>query len=100
MSEFDLFIRAQYSDLSDNQLDCSILEIQMQFSTCGNRQVQSHLRSRGYHVQQSRVREAQRRNYPIGSVIRRLCVLNRRECSVPGPHSLYHIDGHHKLIIR
>ena len=30
--------------------------------------------------------------------VRRLHVLNRHEYSVPGPHSLYHIDGHHKLI--
>ena len=28
----------------------------------------------------------------------RLRVLRRRQYSVPGPNSLWHIDGHHKLI--
>ncbi len=35
---------------------------------------------------------------PNGSNVRRLRVLNRREYSVPAPRSLYHVDGHHKLI--
>ena len=98
MSKFGLFIRAQYSDLNDNQLDCLISEIQIQFSMCGNRQIR-HLRSRGYHIRNSRVREAQRRNDSIDSIVRLvLCVLNRQEYSVPGPRSLYHIDVYHKLI--
>ena len=60
--------------------------------------MQGHLLSRGYRVQQNRIRESQRRVDPEGAIIRRLHVLNRREYSVPSPRSLYHIDGHHKLI--
>ncbi len=70
-------------------------DIQSQFPTCGNKQMMGHLQSRGYRVQQIRVREAQRRVDPIGTIVRRL---NRREYSVAGPRSFYHIDGHHKLI--
>ena len=98
MSEFGLSIRAQYSNISDSDLDQIVREIQQQFPTCGNRQMQGHLLSRGYRIQQIRIRESQRRIDPDGAVIRRLHVLNRREYSVPAPLSLYHIDGHHKLI--
>lgn len=98
MTEFGLSIRAQYSTISDTELDRIVREVQTQFPMCGNRQMQGHLFSRGYRIQQSRVREAQRRVDPDGSIIRRLHVINRREYSVPSPRSLYHIDGHHKLI--
>ena len=98
MSEFGLSIRAHYSTITDNELDTLVSELQAQYPLCGNRQMQGHLLSLGYRIQQSRVRESQRRVDPDGAVIRHLHVLNRREYSVPSPHSLYHIDGYHKLI--
>lgn len=98
MNEYDLSIRAQYSALSDSELDAVVVEIQSQFPMCGNRQMQGHLLSRGHRVQQTRVLEAQRRVDPRGTIIRHLHALNRREYSVPSPRSLYHIDGNHKLI--
>lgn len=98
MTEFGLSIRAQYSTIIDSELDGIVREIQTQFPMCGNRQMAGHLLSRGCRVQQSRIRESQRRVDPDGAIIRRLYVLNRRQYSVPSPRSLYHIDGHHKLI--
>lgn len=98
MSEYGLSIRRQYSGLLDQDLDTIVSEVQQQFPMCGNRQMQGHLLARGYRVQQLRIRESQRRVDPAGTVLRRLHVLNRREYSVPAPLSLYHIDGHHKLI--
>ena len=92
MDDYDLSIRAQYSVLSDSELDDMVADIQSQFPMCGNRQMQGH------RVQQIQVREAQRRVDPQGTIIRRLHALNRREYSVPSPRSLYHIDGNHKLI--
>ena len=89
---------AQYAILTDYELDSLVSDIQSQFPMCGNRQMQGHLLSRGYRVQQTRIWEAQRRINPQGAIIRRLRALNRREYSVPAPRSLYHIDGHHKLI--
>ena len=97
MTDFSLYIRAQYSSLTDQELDAIVCDIQSQFPMCGNKQMQGHL-SRGHRVQQSRIREAQRRVDPEGAVIRRLHAVHRREYSVPAPQSLYHIDGHHKLI--
>ena len=98
MSECGLSIQAQYASITDSELDTMVSEVQRQFPMCGNRQMQGHLLSRGYRVQQNRIRESQRRVDPEGAIIRRLHVLNRREYSVPSPRSLYHIDGHHKLI--
>ena len=84
--------------MSDCELDTQVAEIQSHFPMCGNRQMMGHLLARGHRLQQFRVREAQRRVDPQGSVFRRLRALNRREYSVPSPLSLYHIDGNHKLI--
>ena len=98
MTEFGLSITAQYSMLSDQEIDEIVQRIQQQFPMCGNKQMQGHLLSMGYRVQQHRIRDSQRRLDPHGSVLRRLHILNRRTYSVPAPLSLYHMDGHHKLI--
>ena len=98
MDDYGLSIRDQYSHITDQQLDEVVYMIQQQFPMCGNRQMQGFLLSYGLRIQQTRIRESQRRVDPNGAIIRRLNVLNRREYSVPSPLSLYHIDGHHKLI--
>ena len=98
MSALGLFVRAYYSTISDTDLDAIICEVQQQYPMCGNRQMQGHLLSRGYRIQQARLRDSQRRIDPSGTALHRPCVLNRRQYYVPGPLSLYHIDGHHKLI--
>ena len=98
LSKYGISISAQYSTVSDNQLDDIVAEIQQQFPLCGNRQMLGHLLARGLRVQQIRVREAQRRVDPEGSVMRRLRTINRRSYSVAAPRNLWHIDGNHKLI--
>ncbi len=98
MTEYDLSVRAYYSELNDDQLDRIVEEIQVQFPTCGNRQMQGHLLARGIRVQQHRIREAQRRVDPAGSVMRRLRTIHRRSYQVNGPLALWHIDGNHKLL--
>ena len=98
MDDYGLSIRDQYSHITDQQLDEVVYMIQQQFPMCGNRQIQGFLLSYGLRIQQTIIRESQRRVDPNGAIIRRLSVLNRREYSVPSPLSLYHIDGHHKLI--
>ena len=57
-----------------------------------------HLRAKGIHVQQKRVRQALRTTDPASSVLRWGLVAKRRSYSVQGPNSLWHIDGHHALI--
>ena len=98
MSVYDLSVRELYSQLTDQQLDEIVMEVQNQFPTCGNRQMQGHLLARGLRVQQHRIRESQRRIDPCGSIMRRLRAINRRQYRVNGPGALWHIDGNHKLI--
>ena len=98
MTEYNLSVSAFYSELTDDQLDVIVGEIQAQFPTCGNRQMQGHLLARGIRVQQHRIREAQRRVDPTGSLMRRLRTIHRRSYHVNGPLALWHIDGNHKLI--
>lgn len=98
MSDIDVFVRQQYSDITDQDLDHLIAQIQHQFPSCGNQQMLGHLQSRGFRIQQIRVRNSQRRVDPEGSLLRHLNGIVRREYSVPAPRSLYHIDGNHKLI--
>ena len=98
MADYGLSITAEYATLTEEELDSVIGEIQHNFPMCGNRQMQGHLLSRGFRVQQLRIREAQRRVDPEGSLMRRLRAVNRRRYQVPAPLSLWHIDGNHKLI--
>ena len=98
MTEYDLSVHALNSQLSDRELDDIVRDIQTQFPTCGNRQMQGHLMSRGIRMQQYRVCESQQRIDPSGSVLRRLTVIRRRQYQVDGPSALWHIDGNHKLI--
>ena len=95
MAEFGVTVSSQYSQLSDEGLDQLVIDI---FPTCGNKQMLGHLRSRGYRIQQIRVRESLMRVDPEGSVMRRLITMNRRRYYVPSPLSLWHLDGNHKLI--
>ena len=74
-----------YSTVSDQQLNAVVSEIQNQFPTCGNRQMQGHLAACGVRVQQRRVREAQRRIDPHGSVLCRFATIIRRQYHVHGP---------------
>ena len=98
MAEYNLSVSATYATITSSELDSLVREIQTLFPMCGNRQMQGHLLARGYRIQQHRIREAQRRIDPQGSVLRRLSTIHRRVYSVPAPLSLWYIDGNHKLI--
>ena len=98
MSDLGLPVRALYADIYDSELDDIVQCIHQQHPMCGNMQMQGHLLSRGYQIQQIRIRESTRRIDPTGTALRRLTVMNRRQYSVPSPLSLFHIDGYHKLI--
>ena len=46
MVYFGLFIGAQYSSITDSELDDLVREIKQCFPMCGNKQLQGHLTSR------------------------------------------------------
>ena len=98
LGEYGISIRATYANITDTELKGLVAEIQHAHPFCGNRQMRGHLLSRGFRVQQHRIREAQREIDPEGSILRRLHTINRRTYKVAGPKCLWHMDGNHKLI--
>ncbi len=98
MNSFGISMRDTYADLTNSELQTLVAGIQSEHPMCGNRHMRGHLIARGFRVQQYRIREVQRAVDPEGSAMRKLHTINRRSYSVPGPRSLWHIDGNHKLI--
>ena len=87
-SDYGLSVSATYTDLDDEELDRLVREIQDQFPMCGNQQMQGQLLARGVRVQQYHIRESQRRIDPEGSMLRRLCAIQRRVYEVAAPRSI------------
>lgn len=100
MHEFGLSSQQSYNDIEDKELDMAIHENMEKFPNCGYRRMDGLLVSQGIKVTEKRVREAMHRVDPGGVLLRamQLTFVNRRKYKVPGVLSLWHIDGHHKLI--
>jgi hypothetical protein len=87
------------ADLSDEDLLAFVSDMRSTTHTVGESLVTGSLRSRGYRVSRERVRQALRSSDPLSSALRWPGGLtHRRPYSVAGPNSLWHIDGHHKLV--
>ncbi|RVE70765.1 hypothetical protein OJAV_G00067790 [Oryzias javanicus] len=100
MKEFNLSVKALYSTMSDEELDQCISNIKSRQPHSGYRMVKALLKARGHRVQYQRVRASMHRVDTAGVVSRMVSLgcIARRAYSVPGPHSLMHIDTNHKLI--
>ena len=88
----------KYSDISDHELDHLVRDIQCNNPNIGTCMVQGYLKSRGIFIQRHRIRGSVLRTNPIRALTRWQQVISRRSYSVPGPNSLWHIDGHHSLV--
>ena len=98
LADFEISLSSKYSNLTDGELDEIVSGVQKDHPMCGTKQMQGHLFSLGLRIQQSRVRESQRRIDPHGSIIHRLHTISSRSYKVRAPRLLYHIDGNHKFI--
>ena len=99
ISNFGLSIRGLYSNLSDVELDPLVTEICSAFPDIGYRRLLGELERRNIRISRTRARESLRRVDPLGVMSRWVRgPVTRREYHVPGPLSLWHIDGNHKLI--
>ena len=67
LGEFGLSVRALYANLSDAELDEIVKSINQHHPTCGNAQMQGHLISKGYRIQQICIQESMRRIDPCGT---------------------------------
>lgn len=88
-----------YSNILDEELDIIVSSFTAQHGLLvGCSLVNGHLRSLGLRLQRQRVRESIARVDPANSRIRWAIAVSRRAYSVPGPNSLWHLDGHHSLV--
>ena len=91
-------IRKKYTTISDSDLDCVVKAIKQIHPNDGEHLMIGHLRHRNVFVPRHRTRAAIHRVDPVNTAIRRTVTVRRRVYHVEGPNSLWHIDGHHKLI--
>lgn len=84
--------------MDDSQLDEIIVQASNEHPGIGIRMLQGYLTSSGHRVQRERIRLSLLRIDPIGVVQRWKHTVRRRKYRVKSPLSLWHIDGHHKLI--
>ena len=87
-----------YSNINDHELDRIVKSIKESHPNDGERLLIGHLSSLGIILPRSRIRASIHRVDPINTAIRRSIAIQRRVYCVSGPNSLWHIDGHHKLI--
>ena len=82
--------------LTDTELRSKLSDIRRVSPESGEKLILGQLRSMGYHITRSRVREALRSVDPINTALRwQGSVTARRPYSVPGPNSLWHIGQLH-----
>ena len=91
-------IDANFSVITDDNLDAQIREILRLTLYSGECYVRGSLKGRNITVQRERVRESLRRVDPIGKNMKRRHAICRRVYNVPGPNYLWHIDSNHKTI--
>ena len=89
---------SMYTDISNTDLDRMVQSIKEAHPNDGERMVIGHLHHHGIIVPRAKVRASIHRVDPVNTAIRRSVTIRRRVYCVNGPNSLWHIDGHHKLI--
>ncbi|MGH0155525.1 UNVERIFIED_CONTAM: hypothetical protein FKN15_032499 [Acipenser sinensis] len=117
--------RDKYSNITDNELDTEVKSLHSQYPNAGAEMMNGYLRAKGIFVQRQRIRMSlnsidpmmngylrakgifvQRQRIrmslnsidPVSSAGRWAQVINRRSYHVPSPNSMWHMDGHMKLI--
>lgn len=96
--EFGLSRMIEYSVITESELDALVERFVASFPTAGQKTLAGHLSTLGYRIQRHKIRESLYRVDPFGVEKRCRRLLHRRKYRVPGPNSLWHIDGNHKLV--
>jgi hypothetical protein len=87
-----------YSVITDDNLDEIVKEIRYQQPFSGQNILMGILKSRGIRIHRQRLRDCLYRIDTFGMINRWTHIIPRRVYKVAGPNSLWHIDGHMKLI--
>ncbi len=84
--------------MSNNDLDQIIRDIKINHPNDGERMIIGHLTQMRVFVPRARVRGWIHRVDTINTQLRRSVTIRRRTYYSEGPNTVWHIDGHHKLI--
>ncbi len=95
LEEEGISSEARFSNISDVD---EIRDVKMNHPNDGERMVIGHLRQKNICVPRSRARASIHRVDPINTQLRRSVTVRRRTYYSEGPNTVWHIDGHHKLI--
>jgi hypothetical protein len=87
----------RYLNISPHDLDILTKMFKEGKPNSGLRYLISFLHTHGIKVQKERVRQSLRRVDRLGQVLRKQRI-TRRQYYSPRPNSVWHMDGHHKLI--
>ena len=96
--QYGLQEEASFTEVTDTDLDTITRQFVDTHPNSGERSLAGHLRGIGLRIKRSSVRESLFRVDPRGVQARFRQALHRRRYHVCMPNSLWHIDGHHKLI--
>ncbi len=88
----------EYSEISNEELDNLIRSIRLQQPHSGQQILMGMIRSLGIRIHRERLRDSLHRTDTFNVLNRWAQITPRRKYKVAGPNSLWHIDGHHKLI--
>jgi hypothetical protein len=88
-----------FTCLSRSNLDALVKSFRNAKPDSGVRYLIGFLRRLGLRVQKRRVYSSVRRVDGLGRILRQRRVIKRKRYQVLRPHALWHLDGHHKLIL-
>lgn len=91
--------RPQFSSVSDVELDKVVKDYKSRHPSTGIRYVRGYLLCHKIRVQKQRVVDSIGRVDGLNKVLRKHATIKRREYFSARPNTLWHVDGHHKLIL-
>jgi hypothetical protein len=89
----------KFTNLSKSELDALVRSFRNAKPDSGLRYIIGFLRRHGLRVQKRRVSSSVHRVDGLGRVLRQRRVIRRQDYRVSRPHAIWHLDGHHKLIL-
>ncbi|XP_033730057.1 uncharacterized protein LOC117319331 [Pecten maximus] len=88
----------KYITISDTDLDAAVQDLHQTHPNAGNEMMSGYLRGQGLQIQRHRVRKTLNKIDPEAAAQRWSRAIVRRVYKVPVPNSLWHMDGHMRLI--
>lgn len=92
-------INSSYIQISNTNLDKLVRDYRDTNPHVGVRYLVGHLKVNGYWLPRWRINDSIARVDGLGQTLRRRKGIRRGKYSVPRPNYLWHINGHHKLIL-